>query len=169
MTPKFAIAKETNFTKNILTNQKHGQQRGEPLLQNTQTFQREASAAHESMPKKIQPDLRRSCGRASDQTVKRRSTRGTQKRNEEGICTGMGAGCASYSETFLPCQLMQQNNLDFDFQNSISTEKQEAGVAFEFVRLTACASAARGASEASGACRLEARVSRRFCQTPIPE
>jgi hypothetical protein len=32
---------------------------------------------------------------------------------------------------------MEKNNLDFDLQDSISTEKQEAGVGFEFVRLTA--------------------------------
>jgi hypothetical protein len=33
---------------------------------------------------------------------------------------------------------MEKNN--FDLQNSISTQKPEAGVAFEFVRLTVCVS-----------------------------
>jgi hypothetical protein len=47
----------------------------------------------------------------------------------------MGAGCADYSEKSSLCQFMEKNNFDFDFQNSISSEK-EAGVDFEFVRLT---------------------------------
>jgi hypothetical protein len=90
--------------------------------QATHTFPHEASAAHGGLAMEIQQDLRRSCGRARDYPVKRRSTRCTQKRNEESKSTRMGAGCAGYSETFSTCQFMKKNNLDFEFQNSILTE-----------------------------------------------
>jgi hypothetical protein len=47
-------------------------------LQGRRPFQDEASAAHENMPMKIQPELRRSCGRARDKIEETRSTRCTQ-------------------------------------------------------------------------------------------
>jgi hypothetical protein len=75
-------------------------------LQCNHIFPEEASAAHGNMPMKIQPDLRRSCGRARDTTMKFRSTRCTQKRNVESIGTHMGAGCTGYSEKFSTCQFM---------------------------------------------------------------
>jgi hypothetical protein len=46
----------------------HGQPSGEAALQNTRTFQNEASAAHGSLAMEIRQDLRRSCGRATDTT-----------------------------------------------------------------------------------------------------
>jgi hypothetical protein len=71
-----------------------------------------------------QQDLRRSCGRARDNAMERRSTRCTQKRNEESKQTCMGAGCAGYSEKFTACQFMEKNNLALEFQNSILTENK---------------------------------------------
>ena len=85
----------------------------------------------------IQQDLRRSYGLARDNTVELRSTRCTQKRNVESSWTRMGAGCAGDSEKYSTCQFMSKHNLDLEFQNCILTEKQAAGVAFAFVRLTA--------------------------------
>jgi hypothetical protein len=54
MKPKLDIINEANFTMKTRTNQKHGQQNWEAILQDTQTFENEAFAAHESLPMKIQ-------------------------------------------------------------------------------------------------------------------
>ena len=68
----------------------------------------------------IRHNLRRSCGQAKDNTVKYRSTRCTQKRNEASRCTCMGAGCAGYSTTFRHTEFMQTCNSDLDrLHNSI--------------------------------------------------
>ena len=91
-------------------------------------------------------DLRHTSGRVEIVVFETKHTMHPE-RIDECLRTRMGAWCAGYLPRFTPCRVQTKSNFDFEFQNSIATENQKAGIDLNLVRLTArvtCAGADGG-------------------------